>query len=264
VTIGSNLNVAPTLGYVCVANPCTFGMNTLAPENTAPGGVSSPVNGTVTVWRIRAGGTPSAPVAFRVLRPIGGNLFTGVGTSTSVPPAANATTASPTQLPISIGDQIGINCCNGPDADFYFRNGAGTTNLWNPPGLADGAPGKAPDELVMAGLLLNADVEPISTFTLGAITRNKKKGTATLTAALPNPGELTASGKGVKSAGAAGAVISKTVTAPGAVTLTIKAKGKKKRKLNETGKVKLKVAVTYTPTGGDASTHSLTVKLKKL
>ena len=42
-----------------------------------------------------------------------------------------------------------------------------------------------------------------------------------------------------------------------------KAKGKKKRKLNETGKVKLNVAVTYTPTGGDPSTQSVKVKLKK-
>jgi hypothetical protein len=45
--------------------------------------------------------------------------------------------------------------------------------------------------------------------------------------------------------------------------LLIKAMGKKKRKLNETGKVKLNVAVTYTPTGGDPSTQSIKVKLKK-
>ena len=46
--------------------------------------------------------------------------------------------------------------------------------------------------------------------------------------------------------------------------MLIKAKGKKKRKLNETGKVKLNVAVSYTPSGGDPSTHSVKVKLKKL
>ncbi len=39
--------------------------------------------------------------------------------------------------------------------------------------------------------------------------------------------------------------------------------GKKKRQLNETGKVKLNVAVTYTPTGGDPSTQSRKLKLKK-
>ena len=52
-----------------------------------------------------------------------------------------------------------------------------------------------------------------------------------------------------------------TVTAPGAVELLIKARGKKKRKLNETGKVKPNV--TFTPTGGDPSTQSRKLKLKK-
>ncbi len=45
--------------------------------------------------------------------------------------------------------------------------------------------------------------------------------------------------------------------------LTIKAKGKKKGTLNETGKVKLRPKITYTPTGGDPSTQSVKVKLKK-
>ena len=46
--------------------------------------------------------------------------------------------------------------------------------------------------------------------------------------------------------------------------LLIKAAGKKLRKLNETGKVTVKPRVTYTPTGGDPSTRSRTVKLVKL
>ena len=105
-------------------------------------------------------------------------------------------------------------------------------------------------------------VKPTNAFTLGAITRNKKKGTATLNFTLPNPGELTGSGDGVKASSTGGAVISKAVGA-GQARLLIKAKGKKQRKLNETGKVKLSVAVTYTPTGGDPNTQSMKVKLKK-
>ncbi len=58
-------------------------------------------------------------------------------------------------------------------------------------------------------------------------------------------------------------VISKTVTAPGKVKLTIRAKGKKQKTLNETGKVQVKPKITFTPTGGDASTQSVKVKLKK-
>jgi hypothetical protein len=103
-------------------------------------------------------------------------------------------------------------------------------------------------------------VKPTNAFTLGTTTRNKKKGTATLTVNAPNPGELSGSGNDAKVASAA--VTSKSVGA-GPAQLLIKAKGKKKRKLNETGKVKLKVAITYTPTGGDPSTQSIKVKLKK-
>ena len=109
--------------------------------------------------------------------------------------------------------------------------------------------------LTVNNFLLNvtAVVAPSNSFTFGATTRNKKKGTATLTVNLPNPGELTASGKDVNVAGAA--VISKAVTARTA-SLLIKARGKKKHKLNDTGKVKLNPAITYTPTGGDPSTQS--------
>jgi hypothetical protein len=101
-----------------------------------------------------------------------------------------------------------------------------------------------------------------NSFTLGSITRNKKKGTATLTVELPNAGDLSASGRGVKVFTAPQALSSKSVGA-GQTQLLIKANGKKKRKLNETGKVKLNVAVTYTPTGGAPSSQSVKVKLKK-
>ena len=95
---------------------------------------------------------------------------------------------------------------------------------------------------------------------MGKTQLDRKKGTATLSFEVPNAGELTGSGKGAKVA--SGARSSKAVQARTA-TLLVKAKGEKKRKLNETGKVKLSVAVTYALTGGDPSTQSVTVKLKK-
>jgi hypothetical protein len=102
-----------------------------------------------------------------------------------------------------------------------------------------------------------------SAFTIDAITRNKKKGTATITTSAQFPGELIATGKGVKASSAGGAVISKAVSA-GQSQLLIKAKGKKKKKLKRKGKVKLNLAVTYTPTGGSPKTQpAVKVKLKK-
>jgi hypothetical protein len=99
-------------------------------------------------------------------------------------------------------------------------------------------------------------------FTIGKPKLNKKQGTATLSLNLPDPGDLTTSGKGVKAASAPGARISKSVGA-GKVKLKVRATGKKKNSLNRTGKVKLKVAITYTPNGLSTNTRSVKVKLKK-
>ena len=55
---------------------------------------------------------------------------------------------------------------------------------------------------------------PSNTFSLGKAKLKKRKGTATIAVDVPNSGDLTGSGKGVKVASAPGAVISKTVSAP--------------------------------------------------
>ena len=112
----------------------------------------------------------------------------------------------------------------------------------------------------MTDLIFAVFVKPSNAFTLGGIQRNKKKGTASLTVSVPYAGDLALSGNGVKTAGATQAV---AVTAPGNVNLPIKAQGKKRKKLNERGKVRVTPNITYTPTGGDPSTQSRTLNLRK-
>ena len=73
---------------------------------------------------------------------------------------------------------------------------------------------------------------------------------------VPNPGQLVASGKGVRSA-------SLTAGLPDVEDLVIRAKGKAKKKLDSTGKAKVTVALTFTPTGGFANTTQVALKLKK-
>jgi hypothetical protein len=263
VTIGSNLGREPDVSSQYDPRP-TFANLSLAPDRQAPGGLASPVNGTVVRWRIRVAGITEV-TNFRIIRPLVGGLYTGAGTSPQVTPPSNATTPYDVQLPIQVGDYIGLDCCDPDFAAFFVsdHSGASVRSEWYPQALADGAPGRAPDQTGNYEITLNADIEPTSTFTLGAITRNKKKGTATITINdIPNPGELVGSGNGAKVASTGQAGISKSV-GTGAAQLLIKAKGKKKKKLNQKGKVKLNVAVTYTPTGGDPRTQSLKVKLTK-
>jgi hypothetical protein len=218
------------------------------------------VNGTVVRWRIRVGDSTRV-TNLRIIRPLGRGLFIGAGTSPSVTPPIHATTSFVVGLPIKIGDYIGVDCCDPdffePDAEFFVTGNAAVRDEWQPR-LADSGAGRAPLRANGYEVALNADVNPTSTFTLRVITHNKRKGTATIAAKVPNPGELTGAGSGVK-----GAVIHKKVRAPGRVRLLIKAKGKKKRKLNSNGKVKVRPEITYTPTGGSPNTRSVTMRLIK-
>jgi hypothetical protein len=160
------------------------------------------------------------------------------------------------------GDVLGLNIAP-PDSACTIPAGAGECYLAS--AGTDTPDGGTVSFLTSCGARANisAVVAPINTFTLGKLKRKKKKGIAILTVNVPNPGSLALTGKGVRDASAAGAVISKTVTAAGDVRLVIKAKGKQAKKLKKKGKVGLKPKITYTPTGGAASSQTKKLTLKK-
>jgi len=167
-----------------------------------------------------------------------------------------------TSLPIAAGDLIALDDSDQNDKLGGASTPGGAIAAWLPP-LQDGGTGSPAITFPDKELGFNAEVQPSNAFRFVRVKRNRKKGTARLTVNVANPGTLAVSGKGVKTAGAAGAITAKSVPAAGDVELLIKAKGRKKRKLNETGKVKVKPKVTYTPTGGDPSTQSRKLKLKR-
>jgi hypothetical protein len=254
VTIGSNLNRVPIASF---AGTNTLLNSELPTSYQAPGGLTSPVNGTVTLWRLLS--TSSGTAGFQVVHPLGGNLFTGGGTTPTFVVPGNMVSTYALPMPIKLGDYIAVVADSGLKIDAFtdpvhFLQ-------WQPP-LQDGGPGSMPTvEGPGNEITLNAEITPENEFTLGAITRDRKRGTATITVKVPNPGELSATGKGAKASSVART--SKAVTAPGASTLVVRAKGKKKATLNETGKVKLRVTVSFTPTGGTASSQPTKVKLRR-
>jgi hypothetical protein len=174
---------------------------------------------------------------------------------------ATLTDPSATEL---LSGTPGTPIYSGPEGTWVFTvpYGAGTVTYlaWDLCGEPDQCGNPPSDEDAWYQVLDHAIVS--NDFTIATIARNKKKGTATITVNLPDPGELVGSGKGVKASSAGQAVTSKSAPA-GPAKLVIKAKGKKKRKLATTGKVKLNVTISFTPTGGKAKTVSLKVKLKK-
>jgi hypothetical protein len=158
---------------------------------------------------------------------------------------------------------------SGPEGTWVFTVpfGSGTVTYlgWDLCGEADeGGCGNTPSVEDDWYRVLDRGIQNAvnNAFTVDGITRNKKRGTATITVTLPHPGELIASGNGATASSAGLAVISKSVGV-GQAQLFVKAQGKKKRKLKRKGKAKLSLAITYTPTGGSANTQSVQVKLKK-
>jgi hypothetical protein len=98
---------------------------------------------------------------------------------------------------------------------------------------------------------------PSNEFSFGNVKKNKRKGTAKLTAVVPGAGVLhLAATKKVKSD-------DEVAENEGEETLKVKPKGKSKRKLSETGKAKVEAEVTYTPDGGEPNTQAKRVKLVK-
>ena len=103
---------------------------------------------------------------------------------------------------------------------------------------------------------------PSNSFTLGKAKLHKRKGTATISATVPGPGTLVASGSSKKKTLKPAQT---TAGAPGTLKLKIRAKGKAARSLRRKGRAKLKLGITYTPQGvaGIPSLQATRVVLKR-
>lgn len=164
VTLGPALPVTPpSSSYGCgSAETATFSNASLA---AGTGLATSPINGVVVAWRAWVEADSSQPgPSLRILRPTGGDTFTGAGTSAPVAPYHGSGGPFASRLPIKAGDRIGIelSCVgmSGPTVGAVEES-ADSFSYWNP-GLVDGAmPGSPPfSTQPMAGVLVNAEVEP--------------------------------------------------------------------------------------------------------
>ena len=99
--------------------------------------------------------------------------------------------------------------------------------------------------------------DPSNDFGFAGLTKNKKKGQATVTVNLPGPGSATLTGAGVKGESASSDRRRRDVRPQGG------SEGKPAEKLKGGGKAGVTVDVTFTPTGGSAGTKSESLKLVK-
>jgi hypothetical protein len=100
-----------------------------------------------------------------------------------------------------------------------------------------------------------AALSPSNQLSFGAVTHNKRKGTAKIAVTVAAHGALTlAKSKAVKGAHVNVATVTRA-------QLSVRPTAKTKRKLARKGKAKVKISVTFAPDGGTANTASTTVKL---
>lgn len=273
----------------------TFGVNTpVAPFSTVPGTPSyATPHGVLTSWRFHSSGDASAgAVRLKIFR------YTGTGLVFKVLAESSLKTLEPDtaydfkeRIPVDQGDLLGLTAVSdaevgitvpGTPQNQLAQFGGGDI----PPGQTGTATIAWPDLRPSVAATVESDADgdgfgddtqdkcpvdrttqALCQFSFGRLKRNTKRGTAVLPVTVPGAGTLSLSGRGVAgqlaSTSRAASAGGRAVASASTVKLVVKGKGKKKKTLNETGKVKLNLAITYTPTGGDPSTQSVKVKLKK-
>jgi hypothetical protein len=225
-----------------------------------------PGTGTITSWTMFGAGPAGQQFTFKVFRKVADpSRYQVVGHAgpQTLTLGGTANNTFPARIAVKPGDTIGFHAFT--DHNVCGLPGIAGTFGQEPVDLSDGQSFDFPEVMAANPLNLEASFVPDNNFKLAATSRNKKKGTATLSYDLPNLGTLRAKGSGAKvsitSTGPIGGVPSPDSPS---LLLLVKATGAERRTLNSAGKVTLKLKVTYTPTGGDPKTIQQKLKLKKL
>jgi hypothetical protein len=154
-------------------------------------------------------------------------------------------------------------CGVAVNPQYVFWGNAGATDFIGRANLN----GSSPNATLMSGpsnpCLMAA--APSNKVTINSITKNKKKGTATINAKVPGPGQVTlnetAGSQDVNATAAAVKTQGLTITAASSFKLAVKPKGKTAKKLKKKGKAKVKVFVTFVPAGVAGVPNSQPVKI---
>jgi hypothetical protein len=263
VTLGSDLSKPPISSWGCGGMPCT------GVQVSLPGRVTvSPVNGTVTTFRIRGSSGPADIGRLRVVSPMGvPSLFRSSSANVTVPAGTSVSTFT-TSLSISAGDRIGLDDDHTGGSNFGDAGGSGGPEEIFQPIPGDGTM-RNPDFTGDGELLFNADVVPTAIFPTPSKPKSLKSGGALLTIAAPNPGLLTVASSNAKAAAASGKkglfvkAVSLTVAAAGDVQVKLRPTKSTKSILRRFGQANGQVTITFTPTGGTPTSQTLRLRLRR-
>jgi hypothetical protein len=253
-----------TLGQVPATTPPLVCSNVkddwVQPSVSSGNSYAASVAGTITSWSTFAAVNSGQVWTFKVFRPAPAPpTYKVVAVDGPHPLVSGVFNDFGTRIPVEPGDLIGMNDndTTTPASTACTVVSPGNTIYWGGGSASLGSTATLATPVADRWLNLSAVLQPTNTFSVGGVARDRKRGTATLTVTVPNPGQLTVAGIGIAA--------SSPVTAgtPGDYQLSIAATSRKLRKLRKLGKVKVKARVTYTPTGGEARIRGQKVILRK-
>jgi hypothetical protein len=139
----------------------------------APLPLTSPANGTVISWSVRSG-EPGALHILRILRPAGGNSYTGVGSNAAppVPATVDSILNYATSLPIKQGDAVGVQVTGGGGLPQFTSNNPADVLGYTTTVFADGSSAAFTDlgghELLLQATIKFCNVPSVKGLKIGA------------------------------------------------------------------------------------------------
>jgi hypothetical protein len=246
-----------TVGQLPAAPPsatCMSGFDYLQPSVTGGNLYVAMQAGTITSWSTLSAAAGARYVFKLFRRTSDPDAYQVVGRATAHTLSAGLNTFA-ADLQVESGDMIGLREAGaGMSSCTFPMPGDGVLRATGD--LGNGQAGQF-SPVPNVRLNLSAVLVPSNTFTITAISRNRRRGTARLTAQVSNPGVVTIAGKGLK-----GGRTTRSLAAAGPVSFAVAVVGKRSRRLSRAGKLRLPVTVTFLPIGGDPSSQTISVKLR--
>jgi hypothetical protein len=257
LAVSASARAAVTIGQLPATTPAanctTANLDYLQPSVTGGNLYNAREAGTITSWSTRSPGVGASYVLKIFRRTSDPDAFQVIARAPSHNLSAGLNTVG-VNIHVESGDMIGFHESGLPSGCTFPV--PGDSVLTHVGDIADGSSGTF---AAVSGVRLNllAVLVPDNGFTLGGIVHDRKRGTASITADVSNPGVVTLVGKGLKKRGG------KNLAVAGPVTFQLATTGKTKRLLQRKGKAKVPVTVTFFPTGGVASAQTINLKLIK-
>ncbi len=256
VSVPAAADASVTIGQLTPAAPFPFcatsDLDYLEPNVTGGNLYVAKQAGTITSWTTDSSG-PGAAYTFKIFRrTTDPDSFQVISHATKHTLALGMNTV-PVDMHVESGDMIGLH--ESGSANSCAFNVPGDNVLNRSGDLGDGGAGVFVPQNDLR-LNLSAVLVPDNTFTL-AVTKERKRGTATVTATLSNPGMVAIAAKGIKKRR------SKSITVAGPVTFSVVTVGKTRKKLERKGRIALPVRVSFLPSGGDSSVQQINLKLRR-